>query len=205
MYLVLDSQILGYEALLKTAEEAIASGVDIIQLRDKTASAGNMIQVAQQIARLAKGKIPFIVNDRVDVALAVGADGVHLGQEDLPLRQARQMMGEEAIIGISCQTLEHAQQAQQEGADYIGFGSVYKTKTKPVRRPMELKLLKDVVEKIQIPVFAIGGIDHENIPPLIRLGIERVAVTRSILMVADVRQATRKLKEAVTEKALKRE
>ena len=135
--------------------------------------------------------IPFIMNDRVDVALACGASGVHLGQEDLPVSFARKVMGPEAIIGASCQNFKQAKRAEQEGADYIGFGSVFKTKTKPHRLPMDLKLLEEVLLKIKIPVFAIGGIDQENILTLRQIGVQRVAVCRAICEVGDVIKAVK--------------
>ena len=122
----------------------------------------------------------MIVNDRVDLAVLGGAAGVHLGQEDIPLKAARRMMGNQAIIGVSCQTLTHARQAEREGADYIGFGSVFKTQTKPDRSPMDLKLLQRVMREIRIPVFAIGGITCENVGRLREVGVERGAGWRDV-------------------------
>ena len=198
VYLILDTQVCSYDLLFEKAKEAILGGVDIIQLRDKNGSAKNIIHFSQKILKLTKGKVPYIMNDRVDLALMVHASGVHLGQDDVPLPAARKILGPRAMIGVSCQTLEQALTAQRQGADYIGFGSVFKTLTKPERAEMDLDLLKKIIEQIKIPVFGIGGITLRNLDQLTSLGLSRVAVCRAILESNDVGQVVRKFKRHLT-------
>lgn len=194
----MDRQVNTDDRLLKIAEESIRGGVDLIQLRDKTGNTRDMLQCFQRIVRATRRRVPLIINDRVDLALAGEADGLHLGQEDLPIREARRIIGREALIGISCQTLEQARQAQREGADYIGFGSVFKTLTKPERRPMNPDLLKKVVREISIPVFAIGGIGRENIAVLRAIGVKHFAVCRAICQAPDIREAVSDIKKEMS-------
>ena len=201
LYLILDAQarlpdgqVLSYRDLLAQLKPVIRYGVDIVQLRDKNGHAKDILTFCRQARRIIADKALFIVNDRVDLAILAGADGVHLGQEDISYSQARKMMGAKAIIGISCQTYVQAQKAQRAGADYIGFGSVFKTQTKPQRQVMNLKLLKRVIETIKIPVFPIGGINRDNLKQLTALGIKRAAVCRDILLAKDVGESVRELK-----------
>ncbi len=195
LYLILDREVCGYEKLLRVAGEALKGGVDIVQLRDKKGVPKDIIRFSKDLKGILQNKIPFIMNDRVDLALVCGASGVHLGQDDIPLKTARRLMGKKALIGVSCQTLEAALKAQREGADYIGFGSVFKTFTKPGRAAMDLRLLKNAAQKIKIPLFAIGGIKSENISLVRKNGVQRVAVCREICSAHDVRKATLALKE----------
>ncbi|MGE0269077.1 MAG: thiamine phosphate synthase [Candidatus Omnitrophota bacterium] len=188
LYLILDSGVNNYKRLLEIAVEAVRNGVDLVQLRDKSGSAIEMMRFYHSFLKQTDRKIPFIVNDRVDVCDAAGATGVHLGQEDLSLRYARKILGDEKIIGISCQTIEQARKAQNDGADYIGFGSVFATQTKPGRKPMDLELLREVVAEIEIPVFAIGGINNSNIEILKKKGVRRFAVCRAICLSENVSQ-----------------
>ncbi len=194
LYLVLDTQVNSYDELLEILAKALPAGVDIVQLRDKFGRVRETLKFCQAAERIIKNKIPFIVNDRVDIAMTAWSCGVHLGQDDIPLKEARKLMGEEAIIGVSCQTWEHARRAEQEGADYIGFGSVFQTQTKPERSPMDLKMLSRAVKDIRIPVFAIGGINQMNIPQLRKLGVKRVAVCRDICEAGDVARKVRDIK-----------
>ena len=192
--MILDAEVCSYEQLLEAAQEAVAGGVDIIQLRDKKGTAQDILGFSRRIKKIVKRKIPYIINDRVDLAKAAGASGVHLGQDDLSVRFARKELGADAIIGVSCQNLQQAFKAQQDSADYIGFGSVFKTLTKPDRSPMDLKILADVIKKIQIPVFAIGGIGIRNLELLKSLGVKRAAICREILKAKDIKATTQVLK-----------
>ena len=195
LYLILDAHLLDYGALLQVLKDAVLEGVDIVQLRDKKGSAKEILDFCRKALRITKHKIPFIVNDRADLALLSGADGLHVGQEDLNYMQARKMMGPSKIIGVSCQSLAHVLKAQAQGADYIGFGSVFQTKTKPERQAMDLDLLQKVIKKVKIPIFPIGGISRGNISQLIPLGVKRVAVCRDILLAKDVAKAVSELKD----------
>ena len=195
VYLILDTQVNGYDELFEILKQSLNTGVDIVQLRDKFAKAIETLKFAKKAVRLINGRIPFIVNDRVDLALASQAAGVHLGQDDLPISEARKLMGKKAIIGVSCQNLIQAQEAKKQCADYIGFGSVFKTETKPDSQPMDLKLLKDAVSQIRIPIFAIGGIDLNNFLKIKALGINKIAVCRAICQADRVGKATKQFKE----------
>ncbi|OGX30025.1 MAG: hypothetical protein A2705_02695, partial [Omnitrophica WOR_2 bacterium RIFCSPHIGHO2_01_FULL_52_10] len=148
LYLILDRQVNDDGRLFEIAWESIRHGVDIIQLRDKLGAARDTLRCLKGILRAVNGRVPVIINDRADLASLTGADGVHLGQDDVPVKDARRMLGTKAIIGVSCQSYEHARQAQLAGADYIGFGSVFKTLTKPERNPMNLDLLKKVIQEV---------------------------------------------------------
>ena len=197
LYLILDGLVLSYRDLLVKLKPAVRSGVDIVQLRDKNGSGKDILEFCKQAQRITQKKTLFIVNDRVDLAILAGADGVHLGQEDISYAQARKLMGPKAIIGVSCQTKEQALKAQAQGCDYIGFGSVFETQTKPERQAMNLELLKDVVKTIRIPVFAIGGIGRSNLDKVKEVGAKRVAVCRDILLAKDVAGAVKYLKKSL--------
>ena len=140
VYLILDAEVLNYDALLQVLKDSVRGSIDIVQLRDKFGSAKDILDFCHKALKITKHKIPFIVNDRADIAILSDADGLHVGQEDLDLLEARKLMGKRKIIGVSCQNLQHARQAEREGADYLGFGSIFHTKTKPGRQPMDLKV-----------------------------------------------------------------
>jgi len=157
-------------------------GIGLIQLRDKVSPKADVLRSALKLARfLNKSKTLFIVNDYIDVAILSGADGVHLGQKDLPLKQARLLLGRDKIIGISCHNLRQALKAQREGADYIGIGPIYPTATKPEYRPIGLRVLRKLKNKIKIPYFAIGNVNAGNIGEIIAAGARRIAVSQAIL------------------------
>ena len=194
LYLVLDREVQSYSKLFDILKKATRCGVDVVQLRDKKGTTRDIIEFSRRAISYLRGKAPFIINDRLDVALAVKADGVHLGQQDLPLDLARKIVGNNLLIGISCQTISQALRAQREGADYIGFGSVFKTLTKPDRPQMDLRYLASVKRRIRIPLFAIGGINLKNVGMIRLTGIDRVAVTRSLCLSRNVTKATRDFK-----------
>lgn len=195
LYLILDAQVNDYHQLLEILKKSVTSGVDIVQLRDKSGHAKDMLAFTKEAKKIIRGRIPFIINDRVDLALIANADGVHVGQEDLSLQDARRLLGVRKIIGCSCQRLEHINQAQKEGADYIGFGSVFKTQTKPGRIPMDLNVLRKAVLKANIPLFAIGGIGLKNLAQVTQLGVQRVALCRDICLARNTAQMTRQIKQ----------
>jgi len=198
LYLILDAQVLNYDALLRVLKVSVRGGVDVVQLRDKNGRAKEILGFCSQVLKITKHQIPFIVNDRADLSILSGADGVHVGQEDIDCLLARRLMGPGRIIGVSCQTLSQALKAQDQGADYIGFGSVFQTETKPDRQAMDLDLLQKVISRLKIPVFPIGGISRENVGQLIPLGISRVAVCRDILLAKDPAQSVREFKNLLS-------
>lgn len=198
LYVIIDRKSSGGRDLAYLAQEAISGGADIIQLRDKDTSASEILKVGRVIRDLThKKKIPFIINDRVDIAVALDADGVHLGQDDLPIEAARSMMGSEKLIGLSTHSLPQALDAEKKGADYIGVGPIFSTPTKPDYRAVGIDLIREIRDKIKIPFVVIGGIDESNIDEVIAAGARRVAVVRAVCGAKDVRGASERLKERI--------
>ncbi|MCB9772570.1 MAG: thiamine phosphate synthase [Candidatus Omnitrophica bacterium] len=191
-YVVLDSDVADFKKLFGIFKKTVDAGAGIVQLRSKYGSATDILDFSKKAIEYAQGRALFIVNDRADFAIASGCDGVHLGQDDVSLKQARAILGFKFLIGISCQTLDQARRAQKDGADYIGFGSVFKTQTKPERQQMDLKLLLKVSREIKIPVFFIGGITLDNISQVMINGGQRIAVTRAICEAKNVAVVTKK-------------
>jgi thiamine-phosphate pyrophosphorylase len=181
---------------VELAELAIAGGADTIQFRQKTGETIQMIRIAEQIQALCKrAGVSFIINDRVDVAIASHADGVHLGQGDFPIPLARKLLGEGAIIGGSAGNAEEARKCFSEGADYIGFGPVYSTFSKVDAGPASgLDLLRQVVEKIPLPIIAIGGITKDNALLVRETGAYGIAVISAVCCERDPEEATRCLR-----------
>jgi len=195
--LILDASVCTYDRLFIILKKASLYGVDIVQLRDKLGTSKEILAFTKKALLLLRGRIPFILNDRVDLALISGADGVHLGQDDVLLSAARKMLGSRAIIGVSCQRLEQVRQAYHEGADYIGFGSVFKTLTKPERSPMNEGLLVKAAAyawRVEIPLFAIGGITGGNLGLLLQKGVRRIAVCRDILTAKDTIHSVKRIR-----------
>ena len=178
---------------------AIAGGADTIQFRQKSGSTREMIEIARQMKRLCKDAgVTFIVNDRIDVAIAAEADGVHLGQDDFPIPMAREMLGESPIIGGSAATMDEARVCLSEGADYVGFGPVYPTTSKDDAGPVSgIDILKQVVEAIPLPIIAIGGVSAENTPQVMDAGALGIAVISAVCCQDDPEQATRALHQAL--------
>jgi thiamine-phosphate pyrophosphorylase len=176
---------------LELAEFAIAGGTDTIQFRQKGGSTREMIRVAKNLQALChRTSATLIINDRVDVAIAAQAEGVHLGQDDFPIPLARKLLGEKAIIGGSAGSMEEARRCLLEGADYIGFGPVYPTTSKDDAGPASgLHLLKEIVEAIPLPIIAIGGIGCDNLPPVMKTGVHGIAVISAVCCQNDPRLA----------------
>lgn len=196
LYVIVDRKACGKRDLVYVAKEAIAGGADIIQLRDKEASVKELIGLGRAIRNLTRrSKALFIMNDRPDVAKAVDADGVHLGQYDLPIDVARSVLGKNKIVGLSTHSLRQAQEAQIDGADYIGVGPIFPTPTKPEYKAVGTGLIEKVKDKIKISFVAIGGIDESNIDEILAAGATRVAVVRAVCAAKDIRSAARHLKE----------
>jgi thiamine-phosphate pyrophosphorylase len=163
--------------------KVLRAGVKWVQYREKNRSRRVLYEEAVRLRKLTESfNAVFIVNDHADIALSVDADGVHLGQEDLPIREARKIMGKNKTIGISTHKLEQAIDAEKEGADYIGFGPVFHTKTKDAGSPKGTEMLRDIKSKVHIPVVAIGGISPENIKSVLDTGVDAVAVASAILV-----------------------
>ena len=195
-HVLTDTVLQGRLSHVELAELAIAGGADAIQFRQKGGATREMIRVAEQMRALCqKAGVTFVVNDRVDVAIASHADGVHLGQDDFPIPLARELLGEEAIIGGSASSMEEARKCLSEGADYIGFGPVYPTTSKEDAGPVGgLGLLKQIVEGIPLPIIAIGGVTRDNVPVVMQTGVHGIAVISAVCCQKDPREAARCLR-----------
>jgi len=170
---------LSYEDM---THKVLLKGVQWIQFREKETSRREIYQNAIRLRRLTKDyDAVFVVNDFPDIAMCAGADGVHLGQDDLPLKEARKIMGRDRLIGISTHNLEQAAEAERDGADYIGFGPVFATLTKDAGRPKGISMLREIRKQVHIPVVAIGGISLENIGSVLQTGVDAVALASAIL------------------------
>jgi thiamine-phosphate pyrophosphorylase len=192
LHVLTDEALQGRFSHLELAEMAVAGGADTIQLRQKTGSTRELIDTAVQIQALCrKAGVTFIVNDRVDVAIAARVDGVHLGQDDFPISLARKILGENAIIGGSAGSLEEAQRCLSEGADYVGFGPVYETTSKDDAGPAAgLELLKQIAQTIPLPIVAIGGITTDNMTSVMKAGVHGIAVISAVCCQKDPMEAT---------------
>ena len=184
---------------LELSRMAINGGADTIQFRQKSGSTREMIEVAREMKKLCSDNgVAFIVNDRVDIAIAAEADGVHLGQDDFPIPLARRLLGEDVIIGGSAATMEEAQTCLSEGADYVGFGPVYPTTSKEDAGPVSgAELLNKVVQSISLPIIAIGGVSVENVHEVMKAGAHGIAVISAVCCQEDPEQATRELDQAL--------
>ncbi len=186
------------------AEQALKGGAAMIQLRHKTASGSQLLVWAVEIQKLCQQyQALCIINDRVDIALASKADGVHLGQQDLPARAARKLLGETAIIGVTASSLKEALQAEQDGADYIGFGHIYPTYSKlKESSPLGLDILQKTAVLVSLPILAIGGINQENAASVISSGASGIAVISAVSRANDPARAARELCRALNNRTL---
>jgi len=182
LYFVTDSR-LTRQGILKDAKQVIEAGCRLIQYREKNKSSREMLEEAKQLASLCKSKgALFIVNDRLDIAQAVDADGVHLGQSDLPIDLARKILGKEKIVGTSNHSVEEAKRSEEAGADYISVGPVFYTNTKKdAGPPVGLNLLKQIRAITRLPIVGIGGVNEENLEQVLRAGADSVAIISAIV------------------------
>ena len=201
LYVISDPILARGRSHVEVARAALEGGADAIQIRDKSSPAYNLSLVSSEIQPLArKFGAAFFVNDRVDVALLSGADGVHIGQDDLPAREARRLLPRPGLIGVSAGTPEEARRAEREGADYVGVGPVFATATKPdAGEPLGLDRLAAIAAAVGIPVVAIGGITLENVARVIAAGAAGAAVVSSVVGADDIASAARALKRAIAE------
>lgn len=207
LYVITDKKLSQGKSHLEVAKEAVAGGATCIQLRDKEASVRELFFIAKQLREItAKYEATFIVNDRLDVALAVEADGVHLGVDDLPIFAARRIMPQTMLLGISPDKPEQACEAERAGASYLGIGPVFSTSTKSdAGEPIGVEKLAKSCRSVSIPVVGIGGIDAGNAKEVIRAGAEGAAVISCIVGAKDVRNVARDLKREIdTARALQR-
>jgi thiamine-phosphate pyrophosphorylase len=200
VYLITDRHIAGGRSLVEIVGAALRGGAGAVQLRDKAASTRAMVELGRALHDLtAAAGVPLIVNDRVDVALAIGAEGVHVGQDDLPAALTRQILGPDRLVGVTAETVAEARQAQHDGADYLGVGDVYGTTTKPdAGPPIGLAGLAAVARAVSLPVVGVGGITVDNATAVIEAGAAGVAVVSAIIGAPDPEEATRRLRARLT-------
>lgn len=199
VYVITDRRAARGRSLVEVVRAAIAGGATVVQLREKEAGTREMIELGQTLHEITRAAgIPLIVNDRVDVALALDAEGVHVGQDDMPALPARRLIGPERILGVSAGTVEEARRAERDGADYLGVGDVFGTPSKPdAGPPIGVEGLAEIVRVVAIPVVAIGGITPENAAAAVQAGAVGVAVISAVLGAEDVEQAARRLRATV--------
>ena len=202
LYAVTDRHWLNGRTLLEVVRESLDGGVTMLQLREKTLEEGAFLEEARALQALCRERhVPFIVNDNVDIARAMGADGVHVGQSDMEALDVRAKLGPDKLIGVSAHTVEEALLAEKQGADYLGVGAVFPTSSKSDVGEMSYETLKAICKAVSIPVVAIGGISGENVGKLAGSGICGVAVISAIYAAKNIGQASKDLK-AATEKML---
>lgn len=194
LYLCTDRKFMKTETLEETVEQAVKGGCSVVQLREKDCTTKEFYELALRIKEVTqKYNIPLIIDDRIDICMAADADGVHLGQEDMPIVQARKLLGEEKIIGVSAHNVEEARKAWQEGADYLGVGAIFGTNTKKNTVDTSIETLREICVSVPIPVVAIGGVDLSNIARLAGSKIRGVAVVSAIMASEEPKAAAEKL------------
>ncbi|MDD3726118.1 MAG: thiamine phosphate synthase [Candidatus Ratteibacteria bacterium] len=199
LYFITDS-FLTKSSVVDDVKAAVKAGVKIVQYREKNKCAREMVKEAQEIKKICKGRGVFLVNDRVDIAMVVGADGVHLGQNDIPCVYARKLLGKNKIIGITVHSIEEALAAEKDGANYLGVSPIFSTKTKKdARAPLGLGVLKEIKKSVHIPVVAVGGIDLTNIISVLEAGADGVSAVSAIITKDDVEKECRRFIKIISE------
>lgn len=196
LYAVTDRAWTGRQTLTEQVEEALKGGVTCVQLREKHLNDPDFLQEAKDICALCREYgVPFIVNDNVEVAIACKADGVHVGQEDMEAGRVRKLIGEDMILGVSAHTVEEAQKAVENGADYLGLGSVFPTNTKSDVDVMKRETLQAICSAVDVPIVAIGGINKDNLSSLKGSGVDGVALVSAIFSAENIEEASRELRK----------
>lgn len=200
LYAVTDRAWVGRQTLLEQIESALAGGVTLVQLREKRMSGEDLVREAREIRALChRYGVPLILNDDVDAALASGADGVHVGAEDLPVRSVRERVGQGMIVGATAKTVAQAQAAEAAGADYLGVGAVFPSPTKRNAIRITAEELRTICASVSIPAVAIGGITRENLGELRGCGMAGIAVVSAIFSAEDIQAAARELRDAAAD------
>ncbi len=197
LYLVTDREIMSCATVEESVERAIAGGASIVQLREKSCGSREFYELARRVKKITSARgVPLIINDRLDICLAADADGVHLGQKDIPCSVARKILGADKLIGVSAALPEEAIQAELDGADYLGVGAVFTTSTKSDTRPVTPDIIRRIRASVNIPFVAIGGINSGNISRLYGLGINGAAVVSAVVAQNDIEAAAREMRAA---------
>lgn len=203
LYFITDSTNYTEEEFLRRVEQALKGGATLLQLREKEKSTREYIELAEKVHEIAKRyNVPLIIDDRVDVALAVDAEGVHVGASDMPVATARKIMGEDKIVGATAKTVPWAKEAYEQGADYLGVGAIYPTTTKVVTVLTSTETLDAITKAVPIPVNAIGGLNKDNLDILKGIDISGVCVVSAIMKSDDPEKAARELKARARELGL---
>ena len=194
LYLCTDRDLMTTDSIEEAVELAIKGGATVVQLREKDCSGREFLEIAHSVKEVTDAyEIPLIINDRIDIALAVDADGVHLGQKDIPAVTARELLGQDKIIGVSAYNAELALQAQKDGADYIGVGDVFGTSTKADTHHVSIEELTKIRNAVKIPMVAIGGVNHGNVEKLRGTGVDGVAVISAVIGAKDITGAAEQM------------
>lgn len=197
LYLVTDRRLMSCDTIEESVERAIAGGASVVQLREKDCSSREFYELALRVKRITEpNHVPLIINDRIDICLAADADGVHFGQNDIPCRKARMILGEKKIIGISAALPEEAIRAQKDGADYLGIGAMFPTATKEDTRTVSIETLREIRAAVTIPFVIIGGINAQTIPQFYGMGVDGAAVVSAIVAQKDITAAAREMRAA---------
>lgn len=194
LYLCTDRELMSTETLEEAVEKAIKGGCTVVQLREKHCSSREFYQAAVNIREITrKYQVPLIINDRVDIALAIDADGVHVGQSDLPASVVRSIIGEDKIVGVSAAKVSEAEQAVKDGADYLGVGAMFPTDTKTDARPVTMEELRAIRSAADVPIVVIGGINQKTAHHFKDTGIDGLAVVSAVIAAEDIEQAAREM------------
>ena len=200
LYLCTDRDLMRADKVDDAVRQALLGGVTMVQLREKNCSAKEFFETAQRVKKITdQAGVPLIINDRVDIALAVDADGVHVGQSDIPAAEARRLLGPDKIIGVSARTVEQARKAEADGADYLGVGAMFVTGTKQDAKVTSKEELKRIRAAVAIPIVAIGGIKADNVEELKETGIDGVAVVSAVIAAENIASAAEELAGRVKE------
>ena len=203
LYFITDSTNYTEKEFLSRVEEALKGGVTLLQLREKEKSTREYMELAEKVHAIARRyQVPLIIDDRVDVALAMDAEGVHVGASDMPVATARKLMGENKIVGATAKTVPWAREAYEQGADYLGVGAIYPTTTKVKTVLTSTDTLRDICHAVPIPANAIGGLNKDNIDVLAGIPIAGICVVSAIMKVDDPKRAAEELKARAKELAL---
>ena len=198
LYLCTDRDLMSTDTIEEAVEQAVKGGCTVVQLREKDCSSLEFYETALRVKKITdQYKIPLIINDRVDIALAVNADGVHVGQDDLPAASVRRILGGDKVIGVSAGSVREAVKAREDGADYLGVGAMHATSTKTDADVTTVDELKKIREMVDLPIVAIGGMNKQTLPELKGTGVDGIAVVSAVIAADDIERAASELSEAV--------
>ena len=196
LYVIADKKVCAERDIEEVVLQAIDGGAQMIQYRDKESDDDNFFNIASKLNIICRARnVPFIINDRVEIALKLDVDGVHLGQEDMPIKRAKELLGLEKIIGKSATTIQQAKEAEEEGVDYVGIGPIFHTLSKEIEKTIGLDIIRQAKQSLKIPFFPIGGINLNNLDSLIQAGGKRIAVISALVLSDDVILSAMKLLE----------